>query len=179
MTNVNPPWPDLLNLTSQPAPGNCEDCDERFVNATGDVMTGSLTLAQGSVVVDAGGLYVKDEADFGGDIYQQSGGAAQFGRFLGQNPAEFLDTVTLFQDPELPLEASTKQYCDGNSSRWFDGEGPPSDPHPGADTGDYYLDTLTGDVYVLNGGVAAQTMVPGAEPEPVGATVPQSLIPGG
>jgi hypothetical protein len=34
--------------------------------------------------------------------------------------------------------------------RWFSGDGPPPDPYPGANPGDWYLDELTGEVYELN-----------------------------
>lgn len=146
---LQPPWPDLLNLASTGGGGDCTDCDERFVNATGDVMTGSLTLAEGSVVVDSGGLFVKEGADFQGDINQQSGSSATVGSLHVQQAAEFLDNVTLWEDPDQPLEAATKQYVDGRSNKWFDGEGPPVEPVAGAHPGDYYLDTLTGNVYQL------------------------------
>jgi hypothetical protein len=42
---LRPPWPDLLAINPTSG-GDCADCDERFVNAEGDVMTGTLTLAQ-------------------------------------------------------------------------------------------------------------------------------------
>jgi hypothetical protein len=34
---------------------------------------------------------------------------------------------------------------------WFDGDGPPANPYPGANDGDLYLDNLTGDYYRLTG----------------------------
>jgi hypothetical protein len=44
MSQTTPPWPDLLSIGTT-APGDCTGCDERFVNADGDTMTGGLTLA--------------------------------------------------------------------------------------------------------------------------------------
>ena len=36
-----------------------------------------------------------------------------------------------------------------DGTKWFDGEGPPLGPIVGAAPGDYYLDTLSGNVWVL------------------------------
>jgi hypothetical protein len=46
-------------------------------------------------------------------------------------------------------------------AKWFDGEGPPQEPIPNSNPGDYYLDTLTGDVYELTGvAVQVRSLVP-------------------
>jgi hypothetical protein len=37
----------------------------------------------------------------------------------------------------------------------------PSDPYPGARTGDLYLDTITGDVYTLTGSMVTKSFYPG------------------
>jgi hypothetical protein len=35
-------------------------------------------------------------------------------------------------------------------STWFNGAGPPPNPIPGSLPGDYYLDTVAGDIYLVS-----------------------------
>jgi hypothetical protein len=54
-------------------------------------------------------------------------------------------------------------------SRWYDGPGPPPDPYPGARAGDYYLDTVTGDVYLLEADPGLVTL--GLRPDGITAMI--------
>lgn len=67
---------------------------------------------------------------------------------------------------ELRLLADSPEGTPGlPGAQWWDGEGPPQEPIPGANPGDYYLDTLTGDVYELTGVAHSATvlsLIPGA-----------------
>jgi hypothetical protein len=92
--------------------------DARYVNVTGDTMTGTLNLSAGNINIDNGQFLVKNEADFLGPIYQTNGQFVTLGSLSAQNPATFLDTVKLADDPTQPLQAATKRYVDaGDAAR--------------------------------------------------------------
>lgn len=65
-----------------------------------------------------------------------------------------------------------------DGSQWFDGQGPPPDPFPFTDGKDYYLDTLTGDVYTVDigaggGGSSGSLAGPPGPAGPAGPAGPQ------
>lgn len=137
---------------------NLQTGDARYVNASGDTVTGTLTLSGGSTFIISPNaptlpnhLANKDYVD--GAV--SSVGAGIFVAKAGDTMTGFL---TLFDDPTIPLHAATKQYVDdsiiastGSIGTLFV-----------AKTGDTMTGTLTistGDLVVSTGSVTTPNLV--------------------
>lgn len=48
------------------------------------------------------------------------------------------------------LDGRVTRVEQNNGTTWFSGDGPPQEPVAGAESGDYYLDKQTGNVYQLS-----------------------------
>jgi hypothetical protein len=56
----------------------------------------------------------------------------------------------IIQGPPGPTGPTGATGAAGRAGEvWYSGEGPPPDPYPGANPGDWYMDELTGDIYEL------------------------------
>lgn len=154
--------PALYDLTAQDQYGYSGAGRYRTYAQVQDINTGQVTaeytVQEGLLLIQFARAPQPGQIDFSGQPNYGCGCCPPWDTSAGapDTPAPSGDAVLVYGDQQIAGQKDFTEIptVDGVpltdvASQWFTGTGRPSDPYPGANVNDYYLDVSTGDVWQL------------------------------